>query len=69
MLGGEAVVPPVQHPLFHHLWNQDGLGWAQEIVPECLVCLIRVISPAVSLKSALVLLAGANICRSSISCV
>lgn len=33
-------------------------GWAQKIVQECLVCLIRVISPAVSLKSALMLLAG-----------
>lgn len=57
-LGGEAVVALVQHPLFRHLWNWDGLGSAQEIVPERLVCLTHVISPAVSMKSALVLVAG-----------
>lgn len=67
--GGEAVAAPVQHPLFHHLWNQDGLGWAQEIAPECLVCLIRVISPAVSLKSALVLLAGKYLWEFHFLCV
>lgn len=55
VLGGEAVVAPVQHFLFHHLWNGNGLRWAQEIVLECL---IHVISPVVPLKSALMLLAG-----------